>query len=459
VVALAVDLATGQDEQLREALAHARSSHFYADRIPAAGGTATDWLAGVPLTRRSDLMKALPFARLAGPREELWQYVESSGTTGSGTLAAGYTREDMARSVTGMTPTFLELFDRGRTVLNRFPYPLAAVSSTLEWLAREGGACIVPAGNLSWLVPFDRALDLLRRVKPDVMAALPLEPIILAVLAEHLGISRRELWGSLDTIIAGGSPLPAVLTEIIERDFGVRVVEIYGSTETLTLGASCHERRLHLSSGNFVIEVMDPERWTPVRCGKPGALVLTSLHLRAMPLVRYVNEDIVQLDTTPCPCGSGQPSIRVLGRLGETIRLSGRTLYPTEVLDAAFRFAVAHESRVLLTIVYAQGVHLRVEVAEPKAAPGEAALADLRSALGVRVDVEFVRRGDLLDCESLIKVPRVYKPAPIVDWRGSERRPYTLMETLISLPSMGLADLRRIASRALRNRLSKRRLR
>jgi len=290
------------------------------------------------------------------------------------------------------------------------------------------------------------------------MAALPLEPVILAVLADHLGIPHRELWGSLDTIIAGGGPLPAALTEILERDFGVRIVELYGSTETIALGAGCRQRRLHLSTENFVIEVMDPESWTPALPGEPGALVLTSLHLRAMPLVRYVNEDIVQLETTPCPCGSRQPSIRVLGRLGETIRLNGRTLYPTEVLDAAFRFAAAHESRVLLAIVHDQGIHVRVEVAEPKAAPGEAALADLRSALGVRVDVELVRRGDLLDCESLIKGPRVYKPAPIADWRGSARRPYTLMETLISLPSMGVADLRRIATRRLRNYLSKRRL-
>jgi len=365
----------------------------------------------------------------------------------------------MGRSVGGLTPAFLELFDRGRTILNRFPYPLAAVSSTLEWLARERGACIIPAGNLSWLVPFDRALDLLQRVKPDVMAALPLEPVILGALAEHLGIPRKEITGSVDAIIAGGGPLPAALVELLENDWGVRVVELYGSTETLALGAGCSAGRLHLSTGNFVIETLDPERWTPVGPGEVGALVLTSLELRGMPLVRYVNEDLVQLDESPCPCGSEQPTIRVLGRLGETIRLHGRTLYPTEVLDAAFRFAAAHESRVFLAVVHAGGIHLRVEVSQKGAAPSGVALAGLRSALDVPVEVELVPRGDLLDCESLTKTPRVYKPAPIVDWRSSERHPYTLMDALISLPSMGVTDLRRIASRTLRNYLSKRRLR
>lgn len=446
------------DDRLRDALARARRSPFYADRIPTDGARGTELLARVPLTQRTDIISAPPFARLAVRREELWQYVESSGTAGAGTLAAGYTRDDMARSVALLTPMFLELFDKGRTVMNRFPYALAAVSSTLEWLARERGACIVPASNLSWVVPFPRALDLIRRARPDVLAALPLEAVILGALARHLGIAPAELTTPLRSIIAGGGLLPPALHELLERDWGARVVELYGSTETLALGSSCPARRLHLATENFFVELLDPETWKPVEPGQAGALALTSLHLRGMPLVRYINEDIVAPDVTPCECGSEQPTIRVLGRLGETVTLNGRSLYPTEILDAAYRFADVHASRILLAIVHDRGIRLRVEVDQPGRAPDETAAAELRDRLGVPLDVDFVWPGDLLDCVSLVKVPMVHKPTPLVDWRGGSRRPYTLLNALISMPRFTLTDARRLAGRTFRNYRSRRRL-
>ena len=439
---------------LGEALTHARGSEFYRDRIPAGSGDAWERLERVPLTRRTDLMAAAPLARLVGSPADLWQYVESSGTAGSGALGAAYTRDDMARSVAPLTPSFLALFDRGHTVLNRFPYALAAVSTTLEWLARERGACIVPASNLSWLVPFQRAVDLLGRVCPDVVAALPLEAVILSALADHLGIPRREIAGSVDTIIAGGGALPPALARIIEADWGARVVELYGATETLALGTGCDAGRLHLATENFVAEMLDPATWAPVPWGQPGALALTSLHLQAMPLVRYVNEDLVVGDPEACPCGARQPTIRVLGRLGETIVLGRRTLYPVDVLEAAYRYADAHGSRILLVIVRADGIHLRLEVAGDRER-STTALRELHERLGTAVRVEAVRPGDLLDCESLLKVPIVYKPTPLVDWRHGSRRPYTMMDALVSLPRITFADLRRLVGRALRNYASR----
>jgi phenylacetate-CoA ligase len=214
---------------------------------------------------------------------------------------------------------------------------------------------------------------------------------------------------------------------------------------------------LHLATHNFVVEVLDPRTWTPVSAGRAGALALTSLHLRGMPLVRYVSEDVAVLEHARCECGSALPVARILGRLGEEIVLHGRTLYPTQVLDAAYRFAAAHESRILLVIVRDASIHLRLEV-RPHRALDDAALAELRDELGARATVDLVQPGDLLDCDSLLKTPVVYKPAPMVDWRGSKRRPFTVMEALVSLPRYSFAELGRMVGRALRNHLAKRRL-
>ena len=46
------------------------------------------------------------------------------------------------------------------------------------------GACHIAAGTMSWDVPFDRAVDFIRRLGVTAIASLPLEPVLLHDLAE-----------------------------------------------------------------------------------------------------------------------------------------------------------------------------------------------------------------------------------------------------------------------------------
>src|SRR5207253_3256325 len=74
-------------------------------------------------------------------------------------------------------------------------------------IAQSGGGVAVPAGNINWDVPFPRALELAIRTGARVLAALPLEPVVLGALARARGLDpARDL--ALDTLFLGGAPLP-----------------------------------------------------------------------------------------------------------------------------------------------------------------------------------------------------------------------------------------------------------
>src|SRR2546423_7002819 len=88
-------IAAYQLERLRDMLTRARRSKFYAERLNDARlGSLTD-LARLPLTVKEDLRAASPWGLVAVEREELFQYHESYGTTG--TPGSGWlTRGDLA---------------------------------------------------------------------------------------------------------------------------------------------------------------------------------------------------------------------------------------------------------------------------------------------------------------------------------------------------------------------------
>src|SRR5262249_6079987 len=202
--------------------------------------------------------------------------------------------------------------------------------------------CHIACGNLSWDVPFPRALDFLRTLRPHIIACLPLEMFLLWELAATLGLDRAKELDSLETAILAGAPVPPAMRRIVARDWGVEVREIYGSNETLFLGASCARGQLHLDTNLFVAEILDPHTLAPVAEGEPGVFTLTHLGPKAMPLVRYLTRDMLRV--LPCACGRPEPAIELLGRQDEVVELDGKRLYTADILDCGYDLAEAHGS-------------------------------------------------------------------------------------------------------------------
>jgi len=443
-----------RDEQIRAAVARARESRFYRQHLAGHECTGRADLARLPLTQKDHLRDASPYGMLIVPPHRAWHYHETSGTTGEpiATWCGLPELQAMGALVAGMVPELAS----PTILLNRFPL-FAPVSFVFEEAIRHARACHIAAGNLSWDVPFSRALDFIRRLEVTALSSLPFEPILLRELARVEGLDLRRDLGSLQVIFLGGAVLPPAMRRVIESDWGARVVEIYGSNETLLMGVGCTAGRLHLAHELLELELLDPASHEPAQPGAPGLLTVTSLVHTVMPLVRYCTGDLARVSTEPCACGRAGPTAEVLGRYVDVLAFPGRSLSHYEVLDASYELAEALGTRVFFVLLLRRGIRFLVEVDAPARGRGGAAEQRFRERLGVPVQIEYLEENEVMDRSALFRGPKIYKPGQISDWRGDGRKTITIMEALLEWPRFDLSTVAHILRRQVRNALRRRR--
>jgi phenylacetate-CoA ligase len=443
-----------RDQMVRDAVARARSSAFYARHLESMTVSGRADLGRLPLTFKSHLRDASPYGMLAVPAARAWHYHETSGTTGEpiATWAGLPELQRMGAIVSAMVPEL----STPTVLLNRFPL-FAPVSFVFEEALRRVQACHIAAGNLSWDVPFSRALDFIRRLEVTALSSLPLEPILLRELARMEGLDMRRDLGSLQVLFLGGALLPPAMRRVIEKDWGARVVEIYGSNETLLMGVGCTRGRLHLCQELLEIELLDPVSHQPVPAGQPGVVTVTSLVHEAMPLVRYFTGDLARVATEPCACGQPGWTATVLGRYDDVIRQGPAAVSQYELLDAAYDLADALDTRTFFILVMRRGLRLLIEVRDPASARGGVAERRLAERVPLPVQVEYLRENEVMDRSALFRTPKIYKPSQISDWRGEDRKTITVMEALLEWPRFDLRTVTHILRRQVRNAVRRRR--
>lgn len=445
--------ASDRADLLRRAIERARASAFYARQLD---GVRFDGdLSQLPLTTKDHLRDASPFGMLAIPAAKVWHYHESSGTTGEpiSTWCGLAELQQMSRIVVRMVPELAA----DTVLLNRFPL-FAPVSFVFEEALRQAGACHIAAGNMTWDVPFDRALGFIRRLGVTAMAVLPLEPILLREVALMQGLDLRQEAATLKVIFAGGAVLPPGMRRVLEKDWDARVVEIYGSNETMLMGVGCREGRLHLCDELLEFEFLDPATQRPVAAGTPGVVTITSLVHEAMPLVRYVTGDYGRLTGEACACGERGPVAEIFGRYEERIEIGSRQTMAYDVLDACYDFADRFGTRAFFVLVRRRGLHLLIEVPDPDGPPDREAERQLAERIGLPITVEYLRHNEVLDRTAMFRTPKIYKPSQIADWRGEGRKSITIMEALLEWPRFDGGTLYRLALRQIRNARRRRRL-
>jgi phenylacetate-CoA ligase len=91
--------------------------------------------------------------------------------------------------------------------------------------------------------------------------------------------------------------------EVIEDSFQCRIFDYFGAAERVLFATECekHEGH-HLAMEYGITEVVD-DNHQPLGLDRFGHLVATSLHNRAMPLIRYLTNDMSALRSNQCSCG------------------------------------------------------------------------------------------------------------------------------------------------------------
>jgi phenylacetate-CoA ligase len=162
-----------------------------------------------------------------------------------------------------------------------------------------------------------RALARLRRVRPAVIVCYTQS---CAQFARWIVDHRLRDWPDVP-VICGAEALLASDRATIASAFGPHLFETYGSRETMLLAAECEAHEgMHLMDENVFVEVARGDR--AAGAGETGDVLVTDLHNRGMPLIRYQNGDLARPGTTgPCACGRGLRKLdRVEGRRADTLR-------------------------------------------------------------------------------------------------------------------------------------------
>jgi phenylacetate-CoA ligase len=413
------ELESYQDEHIHATVKHAYDTvPFYRRRFEERKLTPNDVrgradLAKLPLLTRDDIRMNFDDLRSRDVSRRALKTGHTSGTTGT-PLTVGYDNDTVWMTYA--------VFDRH--------YRWAGLR-----MGRDGDRIAVARGNV--IVPLDQKqppfwrhnraqnqlllssfhlsktnlpvyFDALARFRPAVIDGYP---STLYILAKYLQ-SRGEKF-PLRAAVTSSETLYDFQREVIEESFQCRIFDYYALAERAAFSGECdrHEGH-HLSMEYAASEIVD-DHGEPMPAGSIGKLVGTTLHNRAMPLIRYVTNDVTAIRRTACSCGRGLEIMDdVTTKAEDVLTLKDGRLISPSVLTHPFKPLDCIEgSQVVQTSPDA--VEIRI-VAGPAYTPAltDHLIKEFKARLGDDVQVN-VRMVDALESSANGKFKWVISRVPL----------------------------------------------
>lgn len=278
----------------------------------------------------------------------------------------------------------------GDVVLNTLAYHLTPAGHMLDSGLRALGCPVVSSGPGN------------TEVQVALLSDLPVSgfigtPSFLATILESAAEAKAS--HRLSTAFVIAEMLPESLRQRLQERFGVRVSQGYGTADLGSLAYECSAREgMHISH-EVIVEIADPQTGTPVGAGTAGEVVVTALN-PVYPLIRFGTGDLAMQAVGSCPCGRTGPRLaRILGRVGDAVKVRGMFVHPAEVDRAMSRHREVVRYQILVTRTgHADNMLLRAEVPSGAAAPddlGDRIQRTLQETVRLRGTVEIVPAGTL----------------------------------------------------------------
>ena len=433
-----------QNRKFLELVAHGWGNEFYRERWEAAGLTRSDIkslddIGRLPLFTSDDIKNNQqanpPFGTIHGPglkylADTPLKMQTSGGTTGKprptlfGPVEWEINGLSMARA----------LYIQGGRPGDVCQIPSTCSLANLGWCIYQ--ACqhylgILPLTTGSGVVTASRRqLEIAADFGTNLWLSFPEYMTQLAkVYREEFGKDVRELNTKLITAFLGPD-VENSLRKQLEEMWGCDVYDNYGTHE-MGLGAfECKEKDgLHFMEDTLYFEIVDTETGEPVPQGEAGNLVVTVLHRKIPPIIRFNLRDLARIKHTDrCACGSSFRRMdKFLGRSDDMVKLRGVNIYPMGCLPAIKSDPrttgewICVVDRIERDGVLREEMLVRVEVAKnTQTTDGlrEHLEKRLQGDLGVKVAVELVEEGKLADEANL---GREGKPRRLLDRRNQRK--------------------------------------
>ncbi len=276
-------------------------------------------LKRLPFTTREHLEANYPYDLFAVPLRDIVRLHTFPGPRTP--IVKGFTRRDLT-SIRRLTARFLMTSGvTSEDIIQICLDPGMAIwIEELKEGAEEVGASVIPPDPQS----VHNRLRIMKDFRTSVLITTPSYALYLAHFMREKGISPPE---SLRLLLLVGEGIEMAERLKLEQSLGVTTRLGYGVTEAVGpgMGYECEERDgYHLAADYFLAEVVDPETGADVPSGEVGELVITTLTVKANPLIRFRTGDLCRFLPGACPCGRTTPRIsQILGQADGRVSIRG----------------------------------------------------------------------------------------------------------------------------------------
>jgi phenylacetate-CoA ligase len=337
------ELAVQRRDRLREILAEAARTEYYGAVLQRAGirdvsRFEPEHLDRLPMLDRPTIMHNGLEAFLTVDRAGLIA-VQTSGSTGApGRFLRSWVEE------TGYSARWMRVY----SAYGCRPWDAQVNVAIADKPDRKGPIKLMrrmrilpPVAKLASDTPAAEILARVQALRPPILTgyAGAIESLADYVLATGATVPQPR------AVFCTAMEVTDRCLEVAERAFGAPAVDVYVTNEFGVIAWSCPVRRdvLHLNDDALIVEVLGPDG-TPALPGQVGELVITSLDLRAMPLIRYRMGDMAARIPGRCECGRGLGLMtRVQGRTAHVIRRLDGSPLTTPLVTSFFGRVDAHD--------------------------------------------------------------------------------------------------------------------
>lgn len=386
------------------------TNRLYREKLSANGIVPEDIrgiedLARLPFTTKEELRESYPFGFQIAPDKDVVRIHSSSGTTGQPILIP-YTQRDvdiwaemMARC---LRMTGVRDLDRVQITPG---YGLWTAGIGFQAGTERLGAMAVPIGPGNT----ERQIQMMVDLKTTVLIGTASYGLLLAEEAERRGLINKL---NLKRGIFGSERWGDKMRGRIEELLGIDTFDIYGLTEIYGPGIAIdcpHHEGMHYWNDHLIFEVVDPVTGEQLEDGCNGELVVTTLTKEGLPLLRFRTRDITSIIPHKCSCGSPYPLIdRIIGRSDDMIKIKGVQVYPAQIENVLKKIkGISCEYQIEVNRSEGkENAVLRVEKLPFDQCPqnaGDACRAEIKSKIGLSMDIQFVEYNSLPRSEKKTK--------------------------------------------------------
>jgi len=319
-----------QEELLRAAVAHGYQNVPFYRRVWDEAGFEPGSVQGIDDLRRLPIIAGRQVREAVRSGELLARDVDPSQctlfhSTGTSGVPLAVRRQALERRlwrVAGLRMLLEHGFRWWHATVQFDPPP-----GPLHILQQLG---IVRTTWIPGTLPLHDQLDRLRAARAQAVIGTPtrLRRICGAIEATGGGVHKPR------HVFSQGEVLDRETRATVRRVLGADPVSVYGLTELGYVAWQCEDHEsFHVNAELFVVEVLRDGR--PARPGELGAIVVTNLRGRTMPLLRYDTGDLAIAADGGCPCGRPLPRLASIeGRPQASVLLQdGRVVTTRAIVD------------------------------------------------------------------------------------------------------------------------------